>query len=81
MKPVILNFYVEVDNYNQEENYFGEIVDQLGNVIYDHYNALKSFAFREDMVFDLYKKCAEYGYEIANINDQTYAPSFWEENI
>jgi hypothetical protein len=79
MKQVILNFYVEVDNYNQEENYFGEIVDQLGNVIYDHYNALKSFAFREDMVFDLYKKCAEYGFDIKQINDETFVSSYSEE--
>ncbi len=79
MKQVILNFYVEVDNYNQEENYFGEIVDQLGNVIYDHYNALKSFAFREDMVFDLYKKCAEYGFNVEKINDETFVSSYSEE--
>lgn len=79
MKQVTLNFYVEVDNYNQEENYFGEIVDQLGNVIYDHYNALKSFAFREDMVFDLYKKCAEYGFDIKQINDETFVTNYSEE--
>lgn len=79
MKPVILNFFVEVDSYNHEENYFGEIADQTGNLIYSHYDALKSFAFREDMVFDLYKKCAEYGYEVLGINDDTFVSSYSEE--
>lgn len=80
MKPVNLNYFVEVDNYNHEENYFGEIVDTAGKIIYSHYNALKSFAFREDMIFDLYKKCAEYGYDIENINDETFVSSY-EENL
>lgn len=81
MKPVNVSLYVEVDSYNDEEIYHGEILDLKGKLIYSHFNTLKSFAFREDMVFDLYKKCAEYGYQIVNVDDQTYAPSFWEENI
>lgn len=82
MKQVELKYYVEVDTYAMEENYYGEIVSSNDNkILFDHITNLKSFAFKEDMVFDLVKKCAEYGYEVVNIVDETYAPSFWEEQI
>lgn len=82
MKMVNLNYYFEVDNYDDKQFYFGSIVDsQTNKTIYDHFNALKSFAYREDMVFDLQKKCAEYGYVVENINDETYVPNHWEENL
>jgi hypothetical protein len=82
MKPVELIYQVDVDAYNHEDNYYGEIVDATSkNLIYSHYNALKSFAFKEDMTHDLIRKCAEYGYEVVNVIDETNVPSFWEENI
>jgi len=82
MKPVELIYQLEVDNYNQEDNYYGEIVDaKTKDLIFSHYNALKSFAFKEDMTHDLIKKCAEYGYEVINVIDETVVPSLWEENL
>jgi hypothetical protein len=82
MKPVELIYQVEVDAYNQEDNYFGEIVNpDTKQVIYSHYDNLKSFGFKEDMVFDLVKKCAEYGYEVVNVIDETIVPSYWEEYL
>lgn len=82
MKPVELIYQLEVDNYNQEDNYYGEIVDaKTKDLIFSHYNALKSFAFKEDMTHDLIKKCAEYGYEVVNVIDETVVPSLWEENL
>lgn len=79
MKQVKLVYNVEVDNYNQEENYFGEIVALDNAVIFDHYKLLKSFAFREDMVSDLNRKCAEYGYEVVEVIDNTFVSSYSEE--
>jgi hypothetical protein len=82
MKPVELIYQLEVDNYNQEDNYYGEIIDaKTKDLIFSHYNALKSFAFKEDMTHDLIKKCAEYGYEVVNVIDETVVPSLWEENL
>jgi hypothetical protein len=78
--PVTLNYFVEVDMYNQDEFYFGEIVSG-DKVIYSHEQKFKCFSFKEDMVLDLHKICAEYGYEVTDVNDTTIGPAMWEEYL
>jgi len=78
--PVSLNYYVEVDAYNNDEFYFGEIVSS-NDVIYSHEKKLKCFSYKEDMVFDLHKVCAEHGFKITNVCDTTTVPAMWEEYL
>ena len=75
-----LKYYLEIDLYDEKEFYFGEIISD-NKVIYSHELALKSFAYKEDMVKHLYIKCAELGLEVSEVIDDTYIPSMWEEQI
>jgi len=77
---VILNYYVEVDTYDNKESYFGTI-ESMDNVIYSHEEKLKCFSFKEDMIKHLHRIVAENGYEVVDIVDTTLAPSMWEEYL
>jgi hypothetical protein len=78
---VTVNYFVDVDRDDEREYYFAEILSQDGNTLYSHLNALRSFSYREDMVRHINRKCAELGWVIDAINDESTVPSHWEEQI
>ena len=79
---VTLNYFIDVDIYDDKEFYYGEIISiKDKDTLYSHQEKLKCFSYKEDMVFDLHKVCAEHGYKVVDINDQSIVPSMWEEYI
>ena len=78
---VNVNYFVDVDSKDEREYYFGEVVSQDGDTLYSHINALKCFSYREDMVRHIDRKCAELGWVIDAINDDSQCPHHWEEQI
>jgi hypothetical protein len=77
---VTLNYFVDVDVYDEKEFYHGTI--QAGDkVIYSHEESLRCFLFKEDMIRHLNRIVAENGYEVVDTNDNTHVPSMWEEYL
>ena len=78
---VNVNYLVDVDSKNEGEYYFAEVLSQDGDTLYSGYDALTVFAFREDMVRHVQKKCDELGWVIDRITDDSQSPDHWEEEI
>ena len=78
---VNLNYFVDVDQSDEREFYFAEVTNSSGETVYSHLDALRSFSFREDMVNHVNRKCAELGWHIDSINDETRLPVSWEEYL